>query len=145
MQLTRWTPRHRLVNRHNLFPGLVDEFFAPFGGSSSASENNFLPSVDIYEKDDTIFFEADLPGFNKENVNVDVKGKYVTLRGERQEEKVDGENSLRKERRYGKFERSFQLGFEANNENVKASYDNGILTVEINKPQEQQVKQIEIN
>lgn len=145
MQLTRWTPRHRFENRRNLFPGLMDEFFAPFAGNYTAQTSSFAPSVDVYEKDDTIFFEAELPGFKKEDIGVDVKGKLVTLRGERLEEKVDGENALRKERKYGKFERSFQLGFEADSNSVKASYKDGILTVEISKPLEQKVKQIEIH
>ena len=78
----------------------------------------------------------------REGVNI---GCMVTLRGERLEEKVEGENALRKERKYGKFERSFQLVFEADSDSVKASYENGILTVEISKPQEQKVKQIEIH
>ena len=145
MQLTRWTPRHKFENRHNLFPGSMDEFFAPFAGNCSAQTSSFVPSVDVYEKDDTIFFEAELPGFKKEDIGVDVKGKLVTLRGERLEKKVEGENALRKERKYGKFERSFQLVFEADSDSVKASYENGILTVEISKPQEQKVKQIEIH
>jgi HSP20 family protein len=145
MQLTRCTPGHRFENRHNLFPGLMDEFFAPFAGNSSAQASSFVPSVDVYEKDDTIFFEAELPGFKKDNISVDVKGKVVTLGGERSEGKSEGENRLRKERKYGKFERSFQHGFEADSDSIKASYENGILTVQISKPQEQKVKQIEIN
>lgn len=146
MQLTRWTPRHRFENRNTLFPGLMDEFFAPLAGNCAVQTSNFVPSVDVFEKDDTIFFEAELPGFKKEDIGVDVKGKLVTLRGERVEEKkVEGENALRKERKYGKFERSFQLGFEADSDSVKASYKDGILTVEISKPQEQKVKQIEIH
>lgn len=145
MQLTRWTPRHRFENRNNLFPGMMDEFFTPFDGNCVAQTSNFVPSVDVFEKDDTIFFEAELPGFKKEDIGVDVKGKLVTLRGERVKEKIEGENRLRKERKYGKFERSFQLGFEADSDSVKASYKDGVLTVEISKPQEQKLKQIEIH
>ncbi len=145
MQLAKWRPQHRFDNRHNLFPGLLDEFFSPYAGNCSVGTNSFVPSVDIYEKDDTIFFEAELPGFDKENIKVDVKGKLVTLRGERVEEKNEDGNSLRKERRFGKFERAFQLGFDADSDSVKANYKNGILTVEIAKPQEQKVKQIEIH
>ncbi len=145
MQLTRWTPRHRLSNRHNLFPGLIDDFFSPCASNETTQGSSFMPSVDIFEKNDTIFFEAELPGFNKEDIGVDVKGKVVTLTGERKVVKEEGENSLRRERRYGRFERSFQLGFEANSDNVTASYENGILTVGVVKPQEQKVKQIEIH
>lgn len=145
MQLTKWSPRHRLGYRRSLFPGLIDEFFAPLNSDWTVHDNAFIPTVDIYEKENRVYFEAELPGFEKDNLKVDVKGKVVTLSGERSEEKVEGENSYRKERRYGKFERSFQLGFEADSSSIKASYENGILTVEVPKPEEQKVKQIAIN
>jgi len=145
MQLTRWNPRHRVGLRNNLFSNHFDDFFSPLTHGQTVSYNSFVPSVDIFEKDETVFFEAEVPGFNKEDLKVDVKGKIVTISGERKEEKIEGENNYRKERRYGKFERSFQLGFDANSSTVKAKYENGILTLEIPKPEEQKVKQIQIH
>ena len=144
MQLTRWTPRRRFGYRHNFFPGLMDDFFAPLA-TDNEPQKNFIPFVDIYEKDDVIFFEAELPGFKKEDLKVDVVGKIITLSGERKVEEKDGENRYRNERRYGRFERSFQLSFEADSNSVKAKYEDGILTLEVPKPAEQQVKQIQIH
>lgn len=145
MQLTRWMPRHRTNLLSSRLPTLMDDFFHPmsFGESSSVSE--LMPSVDIYEKEDKVMFEAEVPGFKKEDLHVDVKGKIVTLSGELKIEREEDENSYRKERRYGKFERSFRLGFEADGDGVEAKYDNGILTISITKPAEQQKKQIEIH
>lgn len=145
MQLTRWNPRHNLARRNTIFPGLMDDFFSPLIASRTATLNEFMPSVDIYEKDEKMFFEAEVPGFNKEDLKVDVQGNVITFSGERKTETKEGENSFRKERRYGKFSRSFQLGFETDGNNVDAKYENGILTVVIAKPQEQQAKQIQIN
>lgn len=146
MQLTRWNPRRRVGYRSSLFPGIMDEFFSPVPAGRTVHHEGFMPPVDIYEKDDSVFFEAEVPGFSKENLSVDVKGKIITISGEREEdEKIEEKNSYRRERRYGKFERSFQLGFEADNSAVKAEYKNGILKVEIPKPEEKKVKQIQIH
>jgi HSP20 family protein len=145
MQLTRWIPRQRSNYRSHLFPTLMDDFFYPLNRSDSSSFSEMMPSVDIYEKDEKIFFEAEVPGFKKEDLHVDVKGKIVTISGESKSEREENENSYRKERKYGRFERSFQLGFEADGDAVEAKHDNGILTVSISKPKEQQKKQIEIH
>lgn len=145
MQLTRWNPRNRVSLRNNLFSNQFDDFFSPLTTGHAVSYNSFIPSVDIFEKDETVFFEAEVPGFKKDDLKVDVKGKIVTISGERKEEKTEGENNYRRERRYGRFERSFQLGFEADSSAVKAKYENGILTLEVPKPEEQKVKQIQIH
>ncbi len=145
MQLTRWNPRHHLRQRSTFFPGRMDDFFGPFGGPETARLNEFMPSVDIYEKDEKVYFEAEVPGFNKEDLQVDVESNVITISGERKIETSDDEHRLRKERRYGKFSRSFRLGFEAESNAVEAKYENGILTVVIAKPQEQQAKRIAIN
>ncbi len=147
MQLTRWTPRHSLMKRNSDFSKMFDDFFTPFTLRENGHEGSALnPSVDIYERDDKIFINAELPGLEKEDINVDLKGKILTLSGERKsEEEVKGENSYRRERRYGRFERSFRMSFEIAPETVEAKYEKGVLTLEIPKPQEQKKKQISIN
>ncbi len=148
MQLTRCAPRHNLLGRNSDFSRLFDDFFTPFPSSkeNGLEFNALTPSVDIYERDEKIVLSAELPGLNKEDITVDLKGKTLTLSGERKsEEEVKEENSYRRERRYGKFERSFRLGFEADPETVEAKYENGVLKLEIPKPQEQKKQQIAIN
>ncbi len=145
MQLTRWNPRHHLRHQNTFFPGLMEDFFTPFTGPRATALNAFMPSVDIYEKDEKLYLEAEVPGFNKEDLHVDVEANVLTLSGERKIENSEQEHRFRKERRYGKFSRSFRLDFEADSNGVEARYENGILTVMVAKPQEQQAKRIEIN
>lgn len=146
MQLTRWTPRQRVGYRGSLFPGIIDDFFSPLTVNHSSTAREYMPSVDIYEKDNVVFFEAEVPGFNKDDLKIDVAGKVITISGEKKEEKKEeGENHFRKERRFGRFERSFQLGFEAESDSVKAKYDNGVLTIEVPKPEDKQIKSIQIH
>jgi HSP20 family protein len=146
MQLTRWNPRTRVLRRQNDISRLFDTFFSPTFFPESDMEQLLTPAVDIFERDDKIVLNAELPGMKKDDINVDVKGKVLTLSGERENEKEEKEGStFRKERRFGKFKRSFTLGFDINPEDVVAQYDNGVLTLEVSKPQEQQKKQITIN
>ena len=146
MHLTTCTPNRNLrpFNRNlNLF----DDFFAPFSGIvSSSAQNGYRPSVDIYEKDDKLCIEAELPGFDKEHIKVDVKGRLLTIGGERaSSEEVAEENKYRSERHYGSFERSFKLPFEVSEEQINAHYKDGVLTLLVEKPEEQKAKQITIN
>ncbi len=147
MQLTRCNPRTGVLRRQNDLSRIFDNFFSPMYVPEREMANHLLtPAVDIFEREEKIIINAELPGIEKEKIKVDVKGKVVTLSAERESEKeVKDGNAFRKERRFGKFERSFNLGFEISSEDVVAKYDNGILTLEVPKPQEQQNKQIAIH
>lgn len=147
MELARYMPRHTLMNRPNSFSRLFDEFFIPFANFDTRlpADEGLGLQVDISEKDGKILIDADLPGIAKEDIRVDVKGKLLTLGGERKsDEEVKEENCYRRERRYGRFERTFSLPFEVEPESVRARYENGVLHLEIPKPQEQQQKRIEV-
>ncbi len=137
--------------RRNPFPvddpfRLFDDFFTPLAGLRPVANNVNPPTVDIYDKGEKIVIEAEMPGFDKKDINVDVKGKLLTLSGERnRDEEVKEEKSYRRERYYGKFERSFNLPFEINPDTITANYKKGVLALEVPKPQEQKTKQITIN
>ena len=152
MILVRYNPNSRLRSSTNMgsriFDDLFSDFFSPLAmtGKPANLQQDLGLKVDIYEKDKTIVINAELPGVAKEDISVDIKGKLVTLGGERKhDEEINEENCYRRERRYGKFERTFNLPFEVNGDSVKATYDNGILKLEIPKPEEQVAKKITIN
>lgn len=146
MQLATFSP-HRNLRPFNRNLNLFDDFFAPFSGVvNDTVARGYRPSVDIYEKEDRLCIEAELPGFDKENIKVDVNGRLLTIGGERvSNEEVKDENKYRRERHYGSFERSFKLPFEVNEEQISATYKDGILTLLVEKPEEQKPKQITIN
>lgn len=146
MQLTTCNPRFALrpfTRSTNLF----DDFFTPQAGVYHESSAGVVqPVVDIYEKDETLVFEAELPGIEKEDIKVDVKGRHLSLSGERHNTSdVNEEGRYRKERRHGKFERTFKLPFEVTEEQIDATYRNGVLILSVAKPEEQKAKQITIN
>lgn len=152
MNLVRYNPHYGLSRRtrrsDRFFDEVFDDFFTPFlmtGHTTQASQSHGL-KVDIYQKDDAVIIDAELPGVEKDDIYVDVKGKNVTLGGERKSDtELKDEDCYRRERKYGKFERTFSMPFEVNSDAVKATFNNGILKLEIAKPEEQVVKKIAIN
>jgi HSP20 family protein len=91
-------------------------------------------SADLYEKDDVFVIKASLPGMNADEVKIDATANGVTISGEyKRDEEVKKESYLRRERRYGTFYRSFTLPIEIDAAKVEASFENGVLTVELPK------------
>ena len=115
--------------------------------------DDFMPSInvneamkcDIYEKGDKSFIEMDIPGFKKEDINVSVDNKYLTITAKREDSHEDKDkNYIRKERSYGQFSRSFYIG-NVSEDSIDAEFKDGILTVAIPKePKEEKKKQITI-
>ncbi len=110
--------------------------------------DDFMPSInvneamkcDIYEKGDKSYIEMDIPGFKKEDINVDVANKYLTITATREDKNEDKEkNYVRKERSYGKFTRSFYIG-NVSEDDIDAEFKDGILTVSIPKEHKEESK-----
>ena len=152
MNLVRYTPhnglRKRADRRFGIFNEFFDDFLPPYALYQNQADgaDSLGLKVDIYRKDNAVIIDAELPGVEKENIRVDVKGRHVTLGGERKSDaEIKEQDCYRRERRYGKFERTFNMPFEVNSDAVKATFKNGILRLEISKPEDQTVKNITIN
>ena len=104
------------------------------------------PAVDLYEKNDHFVIKAELPGVDKKDIAIDLKDRVLTLSGERSHEnEVKKENYYRKERSYGKFQRAFTLPADVDSDKIKAEFKDGLLQIEIPKPEEQKPKQVTIH
>jgi HSP20 family protein len=105
----------------------------------------WAPRVDVYEKDNNLVIEAEIPGAKKEDIEVKVKDNAVVIRGEvkREEEKKE-ENYYRSERFYGKFERVIPLPTDVKIEEAKAEYQDGVLKLTIPKATAEKEVKIEI-
>ena len=107
---------------------------------------DWMPTADLRETDDAYTIEAELPGLTKDDVQIEIEDNVITLRGERKDEKESTEKGFRHiERRYGRFERSFEVinGFDGNK--VAATLDNGMLHVTLPKREEAKPKKIQVN
>ena len=109
------------------------------------ASGGWTPSVDIYESEDEIVLEAELPGMKREEFEVSIENNVVTLKGSRRFEKKDeGDNYHRVERSYGTFTRSFSLPRSVSAENTKADFTNGVLRVSLPKREEAKARKIEV-
>jgi len=108
-------------------------------------KGTWAPAVDIYETNDSFVVSADLPGLNKDEIQIDLKDNTLTLKGEKKfEEKVSKDNYIRVERAYGSFVRSFTLPQNVDPEKIKAKYKEGVLEITIPKKEEAKPKQIKV-
>ncbi len=88
---------------------------------------------------------ADLPGIDKKDIDISIKGRELSIKGETksENEKEDG-NYYRRERTFGKFERCFTLPREVKTDAVKADYKDGILEISISKPEESKAAKVAV-
>jgi len=147
MALVRWTPTREMVSWQDRINRFFDDAFLGKGfmGEEYAL-GNWQPSVDIYDETEKLVIKAELPGMDKKDISIDLKDRVLTLKGERQmDNEVKEDRYYRREWAYGKFERSFSLPSHVNPERVKADYKDGVLKIEIPKPEEEKPKQITIH
>jgi len=113
----------------------MNRLFEESGRSSDeAPARVWAPAVDVAENDEEIVLYAELPGMSKENIDIQLTGDTLTLRGERQFEQAQrGEHFHRIERQYGPWQRTFQIEVPLDTQRVSASYDEGVLTVHLPK------------
>ncbi|MFZ0340294.1 MAG: Hsp20/alpha crystallin family protein [Terracidiphilus sp.] len=144
MAINRWDPfREVVVLQRRLNP--------LFGGPSTETENplttaSFTPAVDVYEDDKKVVLKLEVPGIEEKDLDVSVEKNILTVKGERKfENEEKEENFHRIERRYGSFYRAFTLPTTVDTENVDASYNAGVLKIELTKKPEAQPKQIKVN
>ncbi|NNE99701.1 MAG: Hsp20/alpha crystallin family protein [Pyrinomonadaceae bacterium] len=109
------------------------------------ASGGWTPNVDIYESEDEIVLEAELPGMKREDFEVSIENNVVTLKGSRKfEKKEENDNYHRVERSYGTFTRSFSLPRSVSAEDTKADFTNGVLRVSLPKKEEAKARKIEV-
>lgn len=141
--LTRWEPVREMMTLREAMDRLFDDAFTrPIslrdGGWSA-------PAVDMYQTDDEVVVKAALPGFKVDEVQINVTGDVLTLRGElkQQEEKKERSWHIR-EQRWGSFERTIALPTEVTADKAVADFENGILTITLPKAEEVKPKTITV-
>ena len=147
MDLIRWNPVREMASLRERMNRLFDDsLFRSDRRSEEVDGGVWLPTVDMFEKDDRLVIKAELPGMDKKDIALDLKNGVLTLSGVRQHEnEVKEENVYRREMSYGKFVRSFTLPADSDADQIKAEFNNGLLTIEIPKPEQHKPRQIKVN
>jgi len=113
---------------------LFSEFFNSLEKEESKELFDFTPAVNTREGKEAYHIDVDLPGINKEDVEISVDKNILTISGKREvKEEVQEENYYRVESSYGTFSRSFTLPEKVDVENIRAASDNGVLEIIVPK------------
>ena len=127
---------------------LLDDFFDEFNGGTRnrvryAAPSNGVMRTDIKESADDYEISIDLPGYQKEDVQAELKDGYliISAKNERSTDDSDGKTFVRRERFYGTCSRSFYVGEEIKQEDISAKFENGVLTMTVPKHVEKPVEE----
>ena len=142
MSLVRYEPV-------NLFSRINDEINRNFASMRTAAANqeaDWTPAVDIRETDDRYILTADIPGVNRNDVEITLEDGVLTVKGSRTSESaVSEEGYRRKERFHGTFSRQFSLPDTVDTANISATAKDGVLEIEIPKQAKPEPKRITVN
>jgi len=144
MTLVKWTPRP--TSLFDDMDNMISNVFEKDWNFPVQSKSNWSPAVDVNESDSSFMLTADIPGLTKKEVNVNVSNNVLSISGERKiEDEKESDNFHYRERLYGSFSRTFNLPETVKEEDISASFKNGILSItlpkhEIELPKEREIK-----
>jgi len=143
MAITRWDPFREVVALQDRVNSLFRDLNQ---GDDPVAAAGFVPAVDIYEDAQQVVLKLEVPGIQEKDLDIRVEDHTLTVKGERNFEAEEKEQNFHRiERRYGTFFRAFTLPSTVDTESVKASYNAGVLKLELAKKPEAQPKQIKVN
>lgn len=144
----RWDPFKEIEKEMQDLTDRFSRMLTRWPGRSSRESltvAEWAPSVDIVETDSEYLIKAEIPEVDKKDVKVTVQDGYISIQGERKQEKEEkGKKFHRVERSYGAFMRSFELPDDVDQEKVKAEFKDGMLTVHLPKNEQAKAKTIEV-
>jgi HSP20 family protein len=143
MAITRWDPFREIVILQNR----INPLFRAMGERENPlTTASFVPAVDVYEDTNKVVLKLEVPGIDEKDLDIRMENNTLTVKGERKFETEEKEENFRRiERRFGSFFRSFTVPSTVDTENIGATYNAGVLKLELNKKPEAQPKQIKVN
>ena len=145
MTLVKWRPSP--INMVNEFDNIFNSLFHSDFRNVINTTNDWEPSMDIKESDKNFLIEADIAGLEKKDISVNLNGDQLTISGERGEKVEKNDYYHFRERSVGSFSRTFNLPKSINRDKISANFENGILSVKLEKHKEliPKSKEITIN
>ena len=138
--------RGEIDRLRNEMDRLYDRFFDSRPFRRFSEEGEWMPSVDVSETSKEIIVNAEIPGVDAKDIDVNLEGNLLTIRGERKREHEEKEENFHRiERSYGSFYRSLQLPSSVDGEKIKATYRKGVLRITMPKVNKEAGRKIEIS
>ncbi|MEW6162785.1 MAG: Hsp20/alpha crystallin family protein [Nitrospirota bacterium] len=150
MSIVKWSPFKELESMRREMERLFEEFIEPiprrrFRLWSRREPEVIVPNVDMYDRKNEIVVMAELPGVEKENIDLKITENDLTIKGEiKREEDVKEEDYYSREISYGSFARTIALPTEVDSSKAKATFKNGILEIVLPKKEEAKPKEIKV-
>jgi HSP20 family protein len=150
--MTRFVPFRSPLEGVAVLQNRLNSIFNDFTGSNgelqneSLSAGSFLPPVDIYEDANRLVLRLEVPGIPQEDLQINMENQTLIVKGERKLVKDEKEENFHRiERRYGSFVRSFTLPATMETESAQANYENGVLSITLQKKEAAKPKQLKID
>ena len=126
---------------------LLEGFFRPLRRRNEGGTAGVVPAMDVTERENEYLIRVDMPGVNREDIDITLAEGVLTICGEvrRQHEEKSGDRVIREERCYGKLSRSVRLGSHIDEKKVAANYKDGVLELTLPKAEELKPKKINVN
>jgi HSP20 family protein len=143
MAIVRWEPARDFASLQQDVNRVFASFFDPSAASSGAGTSRWIPPVDLEELEESFLLVADLPGVAEDDVAIDVEGDVLTLSGARTRSDASS-TTIRSERGHGSFRRQLTLPEGVDAERITATFDRGVLQVEVPTPAEARPRRVSI-
>jgi HSP20 family protein len=146
--LIRWEPVRELSTMQSEMNRLFNTFFdsATPGNGRRARVRSWIPAMDVTEHDNEYVLKADLPGLSEDDVNVELDDNVLRISGERKSEHEQRtEGYYRVERASGRFSRALTLPEGVSADGIQATFDNGVLEVHVQKPEQRKPHKVAIS
>ena len=149
--MTRFVPFRSPLEGVAVLQNRLNSIFNDFTSANGEMQNeslsagNFIPPVDIYEDTNRLVLKLEVPGIPQEDLQINLENQTLTVKGERKLVKDEKEENFHRiERRYGSFVRSFTLPATIETDSARASYENGVLSIALQKKEAAKPKQLKI-
>lgn len=141
MLATRWEPWTEM----NRLSREMDRLFGRSGaGMGRPLGVGAFPALNVWEDDNNLYAEAELPGFSLDDLEIYVTGNQLSIKGERRPPQQDGGTWHRQERVYGKFSRMIEVPGDVDGDKVSAEFKNGVLSITLPKSEAVKPRRIEV-
>lgn len=150
MSIVKWNPLRELETMRRDMERLFEEFFEPsprrrWRWLSKAEAETVSPSIDVYDKKNEIVIKAELPGVEKENIDLTISENSLIIKAEsKKDEEIKEEDYYSREIHYGTYSRTITLPAEVDSSKAKATLKNGILEIVLPKKEEAKPKEIKV-
>ena len=145
-EVVRWEPFNEMVSLRDAVNRLFeDSFIRPGTWPLPFDGGNVSVPADVIETKDDVVVKLSAPGVKPEDIDISVVGDMLTIKGEtKSEEQFEEGSYIRKERRFGSFQRAFSLPASVASDKAKAEFENGVLTLTLPKAEEAKPRSIKV-